>query len=165
MPSGALFFGPGAIAATWLGSCPLCRAQGRQRIRCSNSRYCRRKEVAIPDVYGAGPWTLTGRVLLNGEHVTRPALAELLRSYGVRFKTDVTGQISLLVHGDLSGQAVTDSRLELSKKLLKVLDENHHGHHVCVVSSSGLAILMQGASARCFHDHLVDLADRSRPQW
>lgn len=101
---------------------------------------------------------MTGKVLLHGEHVTRPALAGILQSYGVRFKTDVTGQISLLVHGDLSGQAVTDRRLQLSKKLLNVLNENLHGHHVCVVSSSGLSDLMQGGSARCFHDHLVHLA-------
>lgn len=101
---------------------------------------------------------MTGKVLLNGEHVTRPALAGMLQSYGVRFKTDVTGRISLLVHGDLSGQAVTDRRLELSKKLLNLINENRHGHHVCVVSSSGLSDLMQGNSARCFHHHLIHLA-------
>lgn len=107
---------------------------------------------------------MTGKVLVYGEHVTRSALAGILRSYGVRFKTDVTGQISLLVHGDLSGQGVTDKKLELSKKLLNVLNENFRGHHVCVISSSGLSDLMDGGSARCFHAHLVDLAKRSGAQ-
>jgi hypothetical protein len=102
---------------------------------------------------------MTGKVFLNGEHVTRPALARMLEAYGIRFKTDVTGQISLLVHGDLSGQAVTNRRLELSQKLLNVLYEDRCGHHVCVVSSSGLWDLIQGGSARCFHDHLVHLSD------
>lgn len=104
---------------------------------------------------------MTGKVLLNGEHVTRSALARMLQTFGVRFKTDVSGQISLLVHGDLSGQAVTNRRLELSQKLLNVLNEDRCGHHVCVVSSSGLWDLMQGGSARCFHHHLVQLANRS----
>lgn len=101
---------------------------------------------------------LTGKVLLNGEHVTRKNLARILESHGVHFKTDVTGQISLLVHGDLSGQAVTDRRLELSKKLLNVLNESGHGHHICVISSTGLSSLMTGGSARCFNDYLIRLA-------
>jgi hypothetical protein len=107
---------------------------------------------------------MTGKVLVYGEHITRPALAGILRSHGVRSKTDVTGQISLLVHGDLSGQGVTDKKLELSKKLLNVLNEQVRGHHVCVISSSGLSDLMEGGSARCFHAHLVDLAKRSGAQ-
>ncbi|UVJ40564.1 hypothetical protein [Arthrobacter sp. CJ23] len=105
---------------------------------------------------------MTGKVMVRGEHVARETLAKLLFTHGVRFKTDVTGQISLLVHGDLSGQGVTDMTFELSKKLLNVLNQDSHGHHVCVISSAGLTALMDGGEARCFHEHLVELARRSR---
>lgn len=99
---------------------------------------------------------ITGKVEIAGEHVTREALAQKLQRYGVSFKTDVTGRISLLVHGDLSSQAVKDPRWQLSKKLLNLAVEDLYGHHVCVISPEGLASLMDGGEAECYLDALIE---------
>jgi len=93
---------------------------------------------------------ITGKVHIFGEHVKRSVLEQDLQRHGARFKTDVTGQISLLVHGDLTGQPVTDKTLEFSQKLLGVLGQDVLEHHVCVVSSAGLESLLDGNHARCF---------------
>ena len=103
---------------------------------------------------------ITGKVFLAGEQVKRSILRLYLQQRGARFKTDVSGQISLLVRGDLSGQSVSDKELELSRKLLGVLGQEGRAHHVCVVSSAGLEALLDGQEARCFHFHLVRLAPR-----
>lgn len=105
---------------------------------------------------------ITGKVYLAGEHVKRSTLERHLQGQGARFKADVSGQMSLLVHGDLSGQSVSDIKLQFSQKLLGVLGQDGIGHHVCVVSSSGLESLLIGQRARCFHDHLVAIAFRVR---
>jgi hypothetical protein len=99
---------------------------------------------------------ITGKIEIAGEHVTRDALAQSLQMYGACFKTDVTGQISLLVHGDLSSQPVKDPKWLLSKKLLNLAVEDLHGHHVCVISPDGLASLMDGGEAECYLDALVE---------
>lgn len=97
----------------------------------------------------------TGKVTLGGEHVLRPGVERELGMAGARVITKVSGQISLLVHGDLSGQIVKDLTRKFSEKIIRVIAEDAFGHHVCVVSSRGLDELLIGRPAKCLHDHIV----------
>lgn len=97
----------------------------------------------------------TGKVSIRGEHEHRDTVHILLRRAGARVATKMSGQISLLIHGDLSGQVVTDQAREYSRSILKVLNEESSGHHVCVVSSRGLSELLEGRAAACMHHHIV----------
>jgi hypothetical protein len=64
----------------------------------------------------------------------------------------------LLIHGDLTGQVVTNMKILFSDKLLAIVNQDRRRHHVCVVSSEGFAELLKGGSAKCLHD---DVADRA----
>lgn len=97
----------------------------------------------------------TGKVSIRGEHELRDTVHVLLQRAGARVTTKMSGQISLLIHGDLSGQIVTDQAREYSQKLLGLLKEDGSGHHVCVVSSHGLSELLAGREAKCFHHHII----------
>lgn len=102
--------------------------------------------------------TMTGRVVVRGEHIKRDTLAKIIETKGARFKNDLTGQISLLVHGDLSGQVVADMRIQFSDKLLDVINQDRRKHHVCVVSSAGFSELLNGGTTKCLHDPVADRA-------
>lgn len=102
--------------------------------------------------------TMTGRVVVRGEHIKRDTLAKIIETKGARFKNDLTGQISLLVHGDLSGQVVADMRIQFSDKLLDVINQDRRKHHVCVVSSAGFSELLNGGTTKCLHDAVADRA-------
>lgn len=97
----------------------------------------------------------TGKVSIRGEHEHRKNVHILLRRAGARVITKSSGEVSLLIHGDLSGQAVTDQSREYSRKLLELLKEDCSGHHVCVVSSHGFSELLEGREAPCLHHHVV----------
>jgi BRCT domain type II-containing protein len=99
---------------------------------------------------------LTGKVFVDGEHIKRDELAKRLRMYGAGYKTVLTGQISLVVHGDLSGQIVSNMRSQLSRKLIDIMSQERLGHHVCGVTSEGFSALLKGSPAKCFHDELID---------
>lgn len=45
----------------------------------------------------------TGKVSIRGVHTLREAIYELLEEAGARVATGMSGQVSLLIHGDLSG--------------------------------------------------------------
>lgn len=97
----------------------------------------------------------TGKVFIRGEHEHRDIIHILLERAGARVTTKMSGQISLLIHGDLSGQVVVDQAREYSQKILDVLAEDGSGHHVCVVSSRGLSELLEGRAAACLQHHIV----------
>lgn len=101
---------------------------------------------------------LTGKVFVDGEHIKRDELAKRLRTYGAAYRTVLTGQISLVVYGDLSGQIVSNMRSQLSRKLLEIMSQDRRGHHVCVVTSIGFSELLKGRPAKCFHDELTERA-------
>jgi hypothetical protein len=102
--------------------------------------------------------TMTGKVVVRGEHVKRENLAKIIKTKGARFKNDLTGQISLLVHGDLTGQVVTNMKIQFSDKLLDVIGRDRRQHHVCVVSSAGFSELLNGGTAKCLHDVVAERA-------
>jgi len=92
----------------------------------------------------------TGKVHLRGEHVKRPELMQLARTFGARTKNDFSNKINLVVWGDLSGQTVKDSDREFSRKLLHT--EQTQGsprRHVHVVDAPGFESLMAGHAAPC----------------
>lgn len=97
----------------------------------------------------------TGKVFIRGERVDRDTVHLLLSRAGARVTTKMSGQISLLIHGDLSAQVVVDLARAYSQKILGVLTEDASGHHVCVVSSLGLSELLEGRAAPCMHHHIV----------
>lgn len=102
--------------------------------------------------------TMTGKVVVRGEHIKRDNLAKLIETRGARFKNDLTGQISLLVHGDLSGQVVANMKIQFSDKLLEIVTQERRKHHVCVVSAAGFSELLNGGSAECLHNAVADRA-------
>lgn len=99
--------------------------------------------------------TLTGKVFVDGEHIKRDELAKRLRTFGANYRTVLTGQISLVVHGDLSGQIVSNMRSQLSRKLIDIMSQERRGHHVCVVTSDGFSALLNGSPAKCLHVELI----------
>ncbi|MDD0857026.1 hypothetical protein NHF46_02845 [Arthrobacter alpinus] len=117
----------------------------KQRTACPGHVSTLRGQVAIA----------TGKVSIRGEHEHRDIVHILMEQAGARVTTKMSGQISLLIHGDLSGQVVVDLAREYSQKILDVLDEDKTGHHVCVVSSLGLSELLEGRVTPCLHDHIV----------
>lgn len=102
--------------------------------------------------------TMTGKVVVRGEHVKRDTLAKVIETKGARFKNDLTGQISLLIHGDLTGQIVANMKIQFSDKLLEIINQDHRKHHVCVVSSAGFSELLDGGTAKCLHDAVANRA-------
>ncbi|MBM9508517.1 hypothetical protein ITX44_28975 [Streptomyces sp. KK5PA1] len=57
--------------------------------------------------------------------------------------------MTLVVHGDLASQAVTDARRQYSGTLVRAAWERDRGFHVCVVDAEGFTDLLAGHSARC----------------
>lgn len=102
--------------------------------------------------------TMTGKVVVRGEHIKRDNLAKIIQTKGAAFKNDLTGQISLLVHGDFTGQTVANMRIEFSDKLLGILNQDHRKHHVCVVSAAGFSELLNNGTAICLHDAVAERA-------
>ncbi|MDF9751546.1 hypothetical protein [Arthrobacter sp. ES3-54] len=102
--------------------------------------------------------TMTGRVVVRGEHIKRDNLAKIIETKGAKFKNDLTGQISLLIHGDLTGQIVANMKIQFSDKLLDVINQDRRKHHVCVVSSAGFSELLNGGTTRCLHDAVAERA-------
>jgi hypothetical protein len=96
--------------------------------------------------------TMTGKVIVRGEHIKRDDLAKIVQAQGATFKNDLTGKVSLLVHGDLSSQIVANMNIQFSDKLLDVVNEDRRDHHVCVINSTGISELLRGDTATCLHD-------------
>lgn len=92
---------------------------------------------------------LTGKVSVRGKHVLRPQLIELLELAGATYKDDLSRNVSLLVHGDLSSQHVVNEWEQHSQKLEFVKAEARSGHHICVVTARGFSDLLSGTTAEC----------------
>lgn len=97
----------------------------------------------------------TGKVSIRGEHTLRPVIHELLQTAGASVATKMSSQITLVVHGDLSGQVVSDPLREYSTTILGVANEDRANHHVCVVSSRGLSDLLDGIPTPCLQRSLA----------
>lgn len=93
--------------------------------------------------------SFTGKVLIDGERTLRPRCIELARQHGAGFNPDFSRKITILVHGDLASQAVTDAVREYSKRLVRAAWERDRGYHVCVVDAEGFSDLLSGYPARC----------------
>lgn len=100
--------------------------------------------------------TMTGKVMVRGEHIKRDDLAKIVKAQGATFKNDLTGKVSLLVHGELSSQIVANMNIQFSDKLLDVVNEDRRHHHVCVVNSTGISELLRGDTAKCLHDAVAN---------
>lgn len=100
--------------------------------------------------------TMTGKVIVRGEHINRDELAKIAQAQGATFKNDLTGKVSLLVHGDLSSQIVANMDIQFSDKLLDVVNEDRRHHHVCVVNSRGISELLRGDNAKCLHREVAN---------
>ncbi|WP_307278769.1 hypothetical protein [Arthrobacter sp. W4I7] len=98
---------------------------------------------------------MSGKVVVGGVHIKRENLAKIIETKGARLKNDLTGQISLLVHGDLTSQVVTNMKIQFSDKLLEIVTQDRRKHHVCVVSSAGFSELLIGRTAKCLHDYVA----------
>lgn len=92
---------------------------------------------------------ITGKVLIDGEWTVRKDCREIAEQRGASWKPDFSRKITVFVHGDLASQAVTDTRREYSKKLVRAAWERDRGYHVCVVDADGFADLIDGHAARC----------------
>ncbi|GAA3822862.1 hypothetical protein FNH04_24360 [Streptomyces phyllanthi] len=91
----------------------------------------------------------TGKIVLDGERMVRAECARRARQRGATTKTDFSGGISLVVHGDLTGKQVSDQRRNYSDTLVAAERERELGHHVHVVDGAGFGELIHGLSARC----------------
>ncbi|MFC4465549.1 hypothetical protein ACFPH6_13580 [Streptomyces xiangluensis] len=91
----------------------------------------------------------TGKVVVDGKWLVR---SECVRRAGQRdatSKTDFSGAISLVIHGDLTGKQVSDSRRDYSDTLVGTERERASGHHVHVVDGAGFGDLIHGFPAPC----------------
>jgi hypothetical protein len=91
----------------------------------------------------------TGRVLIGGEWKVQKRCEETAQQLGAGCKSDFSRKITVVVHGDLASQAVTDKQREYSKKLVRAAWERDRGYHVCVVDGDGFADLIDGYPALC----------------
>lgn len=91
----------------------------------------------------------TGKVSVRGQWRKRDDLVDVLLSQGASYKSDTSNKVSLLIHGDLSGQHVVNEWLAFSKKLEFVRSGLASGIHICVVTSRGFSDLLDGQSATC----------------
>lgn len=92
----------------------------------------------------------TGRVLVDGEWTHRDQCRAMAKARGARSdKTDFSGKITLVVHGDLASQVVQDEARHYSQTLVLAADRRERGQHVCVVDAAGFSDLLQNCPARC----------------
>lgn len=110
------------------------------------------------DIDACGGWVstlsglticFTGKVFIDGEWTLREHCDTMARTRGASSKPDFSRKVSLLVHGDLASQVVTDPRRQYSKKLVRAAWERGRGYHVCVVDGDGFADLIADYPTRC----------------
>ncbi|MGW7568964.1 hypothetical protein ACWGJV_22135 [Streptomyces tendae] len=91
----------------------------------------------------------TGKVVVDGEWLVRTECVRRARQRGATTKTDFSGGVGLVVHGDLTGKQVSDKRRNYSDTLVAAVHERGLGRHVHVVNGDGFGNLIHGFSARC----------------
>ena len=91
----------------------------------------------------------TGKVLVDGDWVLREDCIRMVMTRGAReFKSDMSGKVTLLVHGDLASASVTDKTRQYSKKL-KLADQlRATGHTIFVIDADGFFDMCEGFPAR-----------------
>ncbi|MFF0852503.1 hypothetical protein ACFYVM_15810 [Streptomyces sp. NPDC003280] len=80
----------------------------------------------------------TGKIVVDGEWMVRAECAREAKQRGVTTKTDFSSGITLVVHDDLAGKQVSDTRRNYSGTLVAAERERQQGHHVHVVDGDGL---------------------------
>ncbi|MFF3715548.1 BRCT domain-containing protein [Streptomyces prasinus] len=91
----------------------------------------------------------TGKVVVDGEWLVRAECGRRAKQRGATAKTDFSGGVSLVVHGDLSSKQVSDTRRNYSDTLIAADRERGLGRHVHVVNEDGFGNLIHGFPARC----------------
>lgn len=91
----------------------------------------------------------TGKVWIDGSWTIREDCVRMAKTRGaVDWKADMSGRVSLLVHGDLASQHVTDRTRQYSKKLILADQLRRAGRPIAVVDGQGFADLVAGYPAR-----------------
>lgn len=91
----------------------------------------------------------TGKVWIDGSWTIREACVRMAAARGaLDWKPDMSGRVSLLVHGDLASQHVTDRTRQYSKKLILADKMRRAGKSVVIVDGQGFADLVAGYPAR-----------------
>jgi len=91
----------------------------------------------------------TGKVVVDHKWLVRSECVRRAARRGATSKTDFSGVISLVVHGDLTGKQVSDTRRDYSDTLVGTERERASGHHVHVVDGAGFGDLIHGFPAPC----------------
>lgn len=91
----------------------------------------------------------TGKVLVDGDWTIREDCVRMAMLRGAAdWKTDMSGKVSLLVHGDLASANVTDRTRQFSKKLKLADALRQDGHTLAVIDGQGFSDLISGFPAR-----------------
>jgi hypothetical protein len=90
----------------------------------------------------------TGKTRVDGEWVVRNNCFSRAQSLGAACQNSFSRKVTLVVHGELTGD-VKDADRELSRKLLTVIESRRAGRHIHVVDNAGYSDLLFGAPARC----------------
>lgn len=92
---------------------------------------------------------ITGKVSIHGKRLFRDDIVKLMTEKGIAYKQSASGLVSILVHGDLTGQHVIDEWNKNSRKLEFVHKASERGRHICVVTSRGFSALLDGTPTAC----------------
>jgi hypothetical protein len=91
----------------------------------------------------------TGKVWVDGSWTIREDCVRMAETRGaVDWKPDMSGRVSLLVHGDLASQYVTDRTRQYSKKLILADKLRRSGKSLAIIDGQGFADLVAGYPAR-----------------
>lgn len=91
----------------------------------------------------------TGKIVVDGKWMVRNECVRRAKQRGATAKTDFSGGVSLVVHGDLTGKQVSDTRRNYSDTLVAAERDRELGRHVHVVDAAGFGKLIHGFPTRC----------------
>lgn len=91
----------------------------------------------------------TGKVWIDASWTIREDCGRMAETRGaVDWKPDMSGRVTLLVHGDLASQYVTDRTRQYSKKLILADKLRRSGSPLAIIDGQGFADLVNGYPAR-----------------
>ncbi|GAA5192333.1 hypothetical protein GCM10023346_14060 [Arthrobacter gyeryongensis] len=91
----------------------------------------------------------TGKVWIDGTWTIREDCVRMAEARGaVDWKPDMSGRVTLLVHGDLASQHVSDRTRQYSKKLILADSLRRSGKPIAIIDGQGFADLVNGYPAR-----------------
>ncbi|MFI9263390.1 hypothetical protein ACIG5C_03310 [Streptomyces werraensis] len=91
----------------------------------------------------------TGKIVVDGKRLVRAECVRRAEQQRAAAKTDFSSEVSLVVHGDLSGKQVSDTKRNYSDTLVGAERERGLGRHVHVVDEEGFGNLIHGFPAPC----------------